>query len=63
MRSTIHHHNKYSMAGRNLGSGSSEGEGGPGVAIGAQVLVSVCEDTLSEQRPSLGCTPVHLYSG
>jgi len=51
------------MAGRNLGSGSSEGEGGPGVAIGAQVLVSVCEDTLSEQRPSLGCTPVHLYSG
>lgn len=33
MRSTIHHYNTYSMALRKLGSGSREGEGGPGLPL------------------------------
>lgn len=48
-----------------LGAALGREKGGPGLPLegSAQVLGSGCGDTLGEQRPSLGCIPIHLHGG
>lgn len=64
-RSLIHHCNNYSIAFSTLGAALGREKWGSGLPLEGsdQVLGPGCEDPLGEQRPSLGCIPIHLYGG